>query len=636
MCGIAGFINFKEGRELAIRANFLQRHRGPDHQSIWAENGVALCSQRLSIIDLADRSNQPLHKQGLVIIYNGELYNYRELRDDLAKNSGVQFSTESDTEVVLEMYRKMGKKCLDHFLGMFAFAIYNIGTGNLFLARDHFGIKPLFYFSSGNQLAFSSELKTLLEIPGLSRQVNHSSLVGALNFSWIPGDQTMISGFLKLPPGHFLELSSQSGVKVECYWELEPTESLLDEGQWLEELDSTIQGSIDRHMVADVPVSSFLSGGLDSSLISVLAGKHNVNLSTYTIATLAKDKEVEKMPSDEVFAAELAKSMGFDHHQILIEPEIIQELPRIVRSLDEPIGDPAAINTNLICAAARNQGVKVLLSGIGADEIFFGYRRHRATLLAERYQKVPLVFRRPIDQVVRSMPVRVMGQGFKLGRWGKRFSGFANLPIPDAYLRSYSYYDQNDLEELVVKPIMEQYRELRDQHNQVFSSVYPEDVVNRMCFTDLHYFLPGLNLAYTDRASMASSVEVRVPFVDKLVVETAMKVPGSLKYKNGQSKYILKRLAERYLPKKFVHRPKASFGVPLRSWISGELAEMVGDVLSSSSIKERGVFNFQAIDNMIQKDRAGLDDFSYQLYQLLTLELWFREFLDDSHGRDRK
>jgi asparagine synthase (glutamine-hydrolysing) len=633
MCGIAGYINFKDNEQLAKNNACIQQHRGPDAQNIWAYENIALSHQRLSIIDLDSRSDQPMVKEGYVIIFNGEIYNYKELKDGLLnQNPQLKFNTSSDTEVLLELYRHKKDKCLEDLIGMFAFAVYEIETGVLFIARDHFGIKPLFYTQIGNAFAFSSELKMLTQIPGFDKSINYTALVGAINYLWVPGNECIFTNCHKLPPAHYLVIETKKPAIIpqkKCYWQLDTTVKNRTEEEITKELTKAVEETMQRHMVADVPVSSFLSGGLDSSLISVMAGKMNPHLSTYTIATATADKQVEKMPDDEKYAKSLAKQFNFDHHEIMVQADIVKELPKMVYYLDEPIGDPAALNTYLICKAARNSGVKVLLSGMGADEIFFGYRRQKATLISLRYKKVPATFRKWLNAAVNKLPVKIAGKGVKISRWAKRFLSFAELPVEEAYMRSYSYYEEKELQALFNKDIQNDYAKIRKQHADLFNANYSADPINQMCFTDISMFMLGLNLSYTDRASMAASVEVRVPFIDKELVTTAMSIDGALKYKNGQSKYILKKVAEQYLPNEIIYRPKASFGAPIRSWISGELKDMVDDLLSKENIEQRGFFNYNYVKMLIDNDRKGLEDNAYRIYQLLTLELWCRHYLDN-------
>ncbi len=631
MCGIAGFSGFSDDIALALRANIIQKHRGPDNQSIWHNDHIAFAHQRLSIIDLSESANQPFQKHDLIIIFNGEIYNYKELREKLRSEKQACFRTSSDTEVVLEMYQNYGEKCLDFFLGMFAFAIYNKSSEVLFIARDHFGIKPLFYTLINGAFAFSSELKTLTMVPGFDKSINPKSLVSCLNYLWVSGNETMFNNCSKLPPAHFLTYSRSAGLLLNRYWELEENNSgnsSQNEKAVEENIGRVMEQTVKRHIVADVPVSSFLSGGLDSSLISVIARKYMNSLSTYTIGTIEKDKQAESMPDDEKFAAIVAETYHFDHHVIRIKSDILTALPEMAAILDEPIGDPAALNTFLICRAAREKGVKILLSGMGADEIFFGYRRQKATLLALKFSKLPTFIKSFIVQSVKLLPVKINNKGFRLGRWAKRFLTIMSAPIDQAYMRSYSYYDTSQLVELLKPEYRFAVPILNEEHKEIFNSKFKNDIVNKICNTDLNMFMLGLNLTYTDRASMAASVEVRVPFIDKIVVSEAMQIPGVLKIKNNTSKYILKKAAGKFLPDEIIYRPKASFGAPIRSWISNDLKDMVNELLSEENINKRGFLNYAMVNKMIDNDRKGIEDNAYQIYQLLTLELWCREYLD--------
>lgn len=631
MCGIAGFTGFSNNGSLAKMANERQKHRGPDNQSVWEDDHIALAHQRLSIIDLSERSNQPMHKGELAIVFNGEIYNYQELAQLLKEQYSVHFNTSSDTEVVIELYRHFGAQALSKMIGMFAFAIYDKNSRELFIARDHFGIKPLFYTKTNNGFAFSSELKTLTGIPGFNKTLNPKALVSALNYLWVSGNETMFTECFKLPPAHYLRYHADGHLKIEKYWQLNDQDKSmagLGEQEQMEKLQQSLEASVQRHMVADVPVSAFLSGGLDSSIISVLAKRSNEQLSTYTISTTARDKKVEKMPDDEKYARQLADEFKFNHNVIEITPDILQLLPQMVAVLDEPIGDPAAINTFLICRAAREKGVKVLLSGMGADELFFGYRRQKATLLTLSFNKLPRWIRQAGTGIARRLPVKLGSRGFRLGRWARRFFSLVDLPVDQAYMRSYSYYSPEQLTDLLQPAYQPAIEVLLQEHKQVFQSAYKDDIINQICNTDIHMFMLGLNLSYTDRSSMAASVEVRVPFIDRLIVEHAMRIPGKFKIKKGTGKYILKKAAERYLPHQIIYRPKAAFGAPIRSWISNDLRGLVDELLSEDNIQKRGMLNYAFVKEMIDKDRKGLEDNAYQIYQLLTLELWCRAYLD--------
>jgi len=632
MCGIAGFIGFENNVELAKMANEVQRHRGPDNQSYWNDSYIALANQRLSIIDVNERANQPFVKHDLVLVFNGEIYNFHELKEKLVKEKGVVFSTQSDTEVVLEMYHHYKEQCLKELRGMFAFAIYETHSKILFIARDPFGIKPLFYTQIDNKLAFSSELKTLVQISEFDKTINMNCLISSLNYLWVSGNETMFVGCHKLPPAHYMVKAQGNVPRIAKYWQLEDetanNEKSLTEQAAVDVSYDLLRDSVEKHMIADVPVACFLSGGLDSSFIAVLAKTYAPKLSTYFIGTTLNDQKIEQMPEDEKYAKMLAKQFAFEHHEFILEASIVEMLPKMVKFLDEPIGDPAALNTFMMCTFARKNGVKVILSGMGADEMFSGYRRHKAIIFAVQYQRMPKFIRRIISTIVHRFPVKIGGRGLRFTRWAKRFISFAELPLEESYRRSYSYYDREELNQLLKKDVNSSIDSVYSEHKDIFYSKFKGDVVNQMCNTDLNLFMVGLNLTYTDRASMAASVEVRVPFIDIKVIEAAMKIPGSLKIKNRESKYILKKAAEKILPKEIIYRKKASFGAPIRSWISNELKGMIDDILSKKNVESRGLFNYEFIYTLIQNDRNGVEDNAYRIYQLITIELWFREYID--------
>ncbi len=626
MCGIAGFIGFENKSEFAFKANEIQKHRGPDDQSVWEDNYISLSHQRLSIIDLENRANQPFEKHGLVLVYNGEIYNYLDIKKSLIADYGSIFKTTSDTEVLLEAFYHLKEKCLDLFIGMFAFSIYDKTSKGVFLARDHFGIKPLFYFHDNKNFAFSSELKTLAKLGITAKKINKEALVAALNYLWIPNDTCIFNDVTKLEPGSYCVLLEDGTLKTTTYWAL--TDSNKTSTNPIKEVNKSLKETLERHLIADVPVSTFLSGGLDSSLLSVLASKHLEKLNTYTIGISEEDKKIEKMPKDQKFAKRLADEYGFNHKEIIVDSSIIDLLPKMVYTLDEPIGDPAAINTYLISKMASEKGEKVLLSGMGADEIFFGYRRQMATLLALKYNKTPKFLKDAIKKITNLFPVKSDKGGLKMVRWAKRFLSFIDLPEHETYMRSYSYYSKSELSLLFNIDCTEEIDKLYKNHETIFNSNYNDDIVNKICNTDIQMFMLGLNLTYTDRASMAASVEVRVPFIDKEFVKTAMSITGKEKYKNRTPKYLLKTVAENYLPDYITNRKKASFGAPIRSWISNDLLTMVDELLSEQQITKRGFFNYSFIKNMIDEDRKGTADYAYQIYMLLTIEIWFREFVD--------
>ena len=626
MCGIAGCYQQADGPKLVDVMTERIAHRGPDANGTWNHENdrvsIQLGHRRLSIIDVSAAADQPLSKRGLTLVYNGELYNYKELRAELTSR-GVSFVTASDTEVVLEAWRYWGPASLSRFRGMFAFALADEKTGELFLARDPLGIKPLFYLQRHEGVLFASELKALVSAVGPELRIEPGALVASMLYYWVPEQWCAVAGVRKLPGGSWARFSPDGRMYLEHYWQVADVAQEA-EGAAAPDLGRVIEESVAAHLVADVPVSSFLSGGLDSSIITVLAHRAAQEIDAYTITFRPEDQRLEAMPDDAVYARKVAARFGVKLHEIEISPDIVKMLPRIVDALDEPIGDPAAINTVLMCEAARARGVKVILSGMGADELFGGYRRQLACVMASRYGRLPGLSRAGVRFAVDRAPVTFGGSGLRYARWAKRFLTFAELPEEPRYRRSYTLYDPDELAGLLNPDLRAQVDQVIDGHRDIYTDNSLRDEVNRMCLADARLFLPGLNLAYTDRASMAASVEVRVPFVDPVVAQAAFAIPGRDKITNRQGKVALKRAAEKWLPHEIVYRPKASFGAPLRGWVRNDLQEIINDVLVRGELVGSGMIRADALDRLIQDERAGRADNAKQIWQLLTMELWYR------------
>jgi asparagine synthase (glutamine-hydrolysing) len=639
VCGIAGSYQQLDGRKLVDVMTERIAHRGPDAAGTWTHEdervSVVLGHRRLSIIDLSAAADQPFAKHDLTLVYNGELYNYRELRRELSAG-GARFVTQSDTEVVLEAWRAWGPRALDRFRGMFAFAIADTTTGELFLARDPLGIKPLYYLRRGPGVVFASELKAVVAALGPELRVEPGAMVASMLYYWVPDQRCAIADVRKLPPGSVARFQPDGSVRRHRYWRVEDVAAEAAAAEPAD-LDDVIEEAVTAHLVADVPVSSFLSGGLDSSLVTVLAQRAarraGTGIDAYTIAFRRADQRLEAMPDDAVYARKVAARYGVALHEIEISPDVVRLLPQIVDMLDEPIGDPAAINTYLMCQAARERGVKVVLSGMGADELFGGYRKHLACLMAGRYRDLPggALPRAGFRAAVRRTPVSVGGRGLRYARWAKRFLTFAELAEEPRFRRSYTLYDAGELTDLVGPRMAGHVHEVMAEHADIYNDNALDDEVNRMCLADTRLFLPGLNLAYTDRASMAASVEVRVPFVDPFVARAAFSFEGAAKIRR-QGKLALKRAAETWLPKEIVYRPKASFGAPLRAWIRGDLNELIHDVLVDGELMRAEVLRREPVARLIADERAGREDRAKQIWQLLSLELWYRHAMSMGVG----
>lgn len=627
MCGIAGAYQQTDGK--VVVGAMIERldHRGPDAgglvELIDPATSVVLAHRRLAIIDLSAAADQPMTRHGLTLTYNGELYNHRELRARL-EQLGARFTTSSDTEVVLEAWRAWGTDALPRFRGMFAFAIHDAGTGTLTLARDPFGIKPLFTMVRGDGVVFASELTAILTALGRELSVDPAGMVASTLYYWLPPTYDAVRGVHKQPAGTWTEHRPDGTSTTGRYWDPVEAAATAAAGP-APDLVETIESSVAAHLVSDVPVASFLSGGLDSSIITALAHRHDPALEAWTIAFRAEDQRLESMPDDARYARRLADHLGVRLHEIEISPDVVEMLPRMVDVLDEPIGDPAAINTLLMCDAAREAGVTVLLSGMGADELFGGYRRHLACLLAERYQRVPAgLRRRVVAPLLDRAPVAVGGRGLRSVRWAQRFLDFAELPEEEAYRRSYTLHSPAGLAGLVDPALSGEVDAVVAGHREVYEDNRLGDRVGRMCLADTRLFLPGLNLAYTDRASMAASTEVRVPFVDVEVFAAAFALSGRERIRGRTQKAALKDAARTWIPDEIVDRPKASFGAPLRAWVTNDLREPVDDLLLRGELVASGFLRQAQLVQLVEDQRAGRRDQSKQIWQLLTLELWYR------------
>jgi asparagine synthase (glutamine-hydrolysing) len=627
MCGIAGTYRWQDGARITRAMADVLSHRGPDaHGCVDYQHDdlhASLAHRRLAIIDLTAAADQPFSKHGLTLCYNGELYNFRELRDELAR-TGARFSTSSDTEVVLESWYRWGPACLDRFRGMFAFALLDERTGRLALARDQLGIKPLYYLHRDGALAFASELKAVARVLGSELRIDAAAVVASILYYWVPDQRCAIAGVQKLPPGSWAEIRPDGSLAVHRYWDIAEVAAAAAEDP-PPDLRHVVEDSVSAHLVSDAPVSAFLSGGLDSSIVTVLAKRHDPSIDAYTIRFRREDQLFEAMPDDARYARRVAGQFGIALHEIEIAPDVADLLPRMVDVLDEPTGDPAAINTLLICESARAAGVKVLLSGMGADELFGGYRKHAACVMASRYQRVPRLVRRGVvEPAVDRLPVTVGSHGVRPVRWAKRFLTFAELPEEAAFRRSYTLYGTDEALDVISPDLKECLADVVHEHREVYADTALLDHVNRMCLADARLFLPGLNLAYTDRASMAASTEVRVPFVDVDVVRAAFGVRGSAKVRGRHGKLALKAAAEEWLPREIVYRPKASFGAPIRAWVRRDLRALVDDVLLDGELVRTGVLQHAGVARLVADDRLGRQDRAKQIWQLLSLELWYQ------------
>jgi len=645
MCGISGLVNCGDSETLA-RMTHVQAHRGPDDSGLWERRFadgtyVGLGSRRLAILDLSPAAHMPMPNEDgtLWITYNGEIYNFAELRHEL-ESKGHDFRSRSDSEVVLHLYEEEGPECLNRLNGMFAFAICDFRTGRpeVFLARDHFGVKPLYYMQQGSRLAFASEVKALLLVPGMNAEMDLEALHQYLTFLWVPDPKTMFRGIFKLPAGHFARMR-QGEFRIEQYWDLTfppaGTTYSSSEDELIEEVRARFCRSVQAQMISDVPVGAFLSAGLDSSsIVAAMAEATAQTVRTYTVTFPRKYRVGENALDDPAVPARLAKKLGCENRQIMLEPDVVKLLPRLTWHMDEPTADPAIIPAFLVCQEA-SRDVTVLLSGVGGDELFAGYRKYCAYQWAQLYRNfVPGFVRdRVIAPAVRGMP-SLRGTPLKgLVRLAKKMARSGSLSPRDAFIMNATYLDDIEKMSLYAPEAACEitHANAAAAHHRCFDQVSTADFLHQMLYLDSKIFMASLNLTYNDKMSMASSVEVRVPFLDRELAEfVAWNVSPELKLKGKvrpTTKYILRRAMEGILPREVLKQRKAGFGAPVDYWLAHDLRGMVDDLLCESQVRRRGLLRPERVSELVKKHRRG-QDVSMQLWQLLTLELWMQTFVD--------
>lgn len=630
MCGITGLFNIGNPEILKEMTESIY-YRGPDDGgTTWFDKyNSGIGNRRLAIIDLSSSGHMPMSndRKNLWITYNGEVYNYIEIRNELV-SKGYHFNSDSDTEVILKAYEEWKENCLERFNGMFAFIIYNSDDNSFFAARDRIGIKPFYYWNDGNSVIIASEIKPILFSGLVEKAPDLFALFTPTRFQIFP--ETGFKNIYKLPAGCYMTFRNDE-LKIKRYWDLYPIEnSKISEVDAEERLDYLLSDSVAKQMISDVPVGILLSGGLDSSIIAALMRERtNSEIHSLTIKFSKSDQKFEKAEDDSYYSKVISDKLGFNLKVFEINPDIQEMLPKMIWHLDEPLADPAAINTFLICAYAKSHGIPVLLNGMGGDEIFGGYRKQLACLRVDTYHKfVPSFARLMIDNIFSKLPVASKSKGYRLIRWIKRFLSFANLPQYERFLVSDLSFNKQMFESLFKNSI--KYEDSKFYKAQRRNFENPElSYLTKMCLNDTKAFLPGHNLLYSDKASMAASVETRPPLVDHRIAEFMFTLPPSMRIKINKQKYLLKKVSERYIPKEVINRPKAPFGSPLRSWLRGPLTEMVDDLLSETSINKRGFYDAATVRDLIEKDRKGMEDNAHYIWILLNNELWFRTFFEN-------
>lgn len=636
MCGIAGFYAAAASESLLERMTDSLSHRGPDSrgyvaftrntQKSWHIPGhsernheVGLGNRRLKILDLSDHGRQPMSTpdRRFWLTFNGLIFNYTELKEKLPDTS---FVSSCDTEVLLHLLAKYGKPALGLLNGIFAFAFYDSVEKKLLLARDPVGVKPLYYSHTNSGFFFGSEIKSIL--PALSGRPRMRTDLLARYFlnSWMPDPDTLFEGIYKIPPGFALTIEPDKS-SLDRYWDLSyGREESLSLEQWKEGLDNALAGAVERQMRSDVPLAFFLSGGIDSSLLAAKAARLNRKPpTTYTIGFEWSRSQFDRLDLES--ARIVANRFGLEHREIILSPSILSLLPKIIETLEEPIADTAAICSYLICEAARSD-FTVLISGQGGDELFGGYPVFRGGLAAKRLAGLPIPILAILDSVANNLPYRVLGKRLQTVTRLKKlfFSAESSWPEPFVRMRSPIRVDQVD--RLLTPEIARLQKAPFAPQMALFENAREWDPAHQMLYLDFKTFLPALNLTYTDKTSMAHSVDVRVPLLDLDIIRFVERMPSNLKFSAFESKILLKKVARGLLPDSIVDRKKSGFGLPLKDWLVTDLQPLARECLSPELLRRQGLFDAKLVERWLTEHSAEKADHSFRIYALMTLQLW--------------
>jgi asparagine synthase (glutamine-hydrolysing) len=630
MCGLLGFSGVFARTSLSAGLAAIA-HRGPDDSGIFSDEvaGVGLGFVRLSIQDLSPMGHQPMLAAGgaVVLVFNGEIYNFRELRAEL-ETKGYHFHGHSDTEVLLNLYLAEGELMMRRLNGIFAFALWDARQQIMLVARDALGVKPLYVATLPQGVAFASEIKGLLPLMPKARELDAESLHRYLSFLWCPGEGTPLRAVRKLMPGEAMVVRAGRVERRWTWYQLPAFRCIvtdLSEEAALQGTVAHLRQAVQRQMVADVPVGAFLSGGLDSSAVVAFAREFNPQIHCFTIESIGghEDGDTDDLP----YARRVAQHLGVPLEVVQIDSQrMVADLQRMVWQLDEPLADPAPLNVLYISELARQQGIKVLLSGAGGDDLFTGYRRHQAVQLDHYWSWLPKSVRVGLERVTASLNQR----NPMARRLVKLFNG-ASLSGDERLCNYFVWGKEADLLALYTPAFRAELAgavaaaPMLDFLKPLNGAVQP---LTRMLALEQRFFLADHNLTYTDKMAMAAGVEVRVPFLDLDLVEFAARIPMRLKQRGQEGKWVLKKAMEPYLPHDVIYRPKSGFGAPLRRWMRHELRELLGDLLSVDSLKRRGLFEPAAVQTLIAGNDAGKVDGAYTLLSLLCIEIWCRRFVD--------
>jgi len=639
MCGIAGFYHYGDtvstiGEELLKSMGDALSHRGPDDEGLFIDGKAGLAHRRLSILDLSSRGHQPMADSSgrFWIVYNGEIYNFRDIRRELEKK-GHLFSSSSDTEVILTAYREWGAECLTRFIGMFAFALWDREERILFMARDRLGVKPLFYYHHNGRFAFASELKALMKYPSLTCEIDVQSLFEYLVFQYVPEPRGIFQHTFKVLPGHYLTVSAD-GVREESYWDIFPVSKdagILSENEYRKKLEELLDDSMRLRQVSDVPVGVLLSGGIDSTVAAAFMQAQNSNpIKTFTVGF------EEQYYNEAPYARKVAQYLGTEHFELYVTPqhafEVIEKLPDLY---DEPYSDSSAIPTYLVSGLAR-QHVKVCLSGDGGDELFCGYNRYEAMKRMSSLAGLP--FSKEVSRLLSRAPrpvMSIMERSAELLLRKRLKTRMSPGRLREA-LHSISRHSKMSYLALVKIWGADEARRLTgNQDSSLQETLFcralseAQEIGEPECYSlvDIKTYLVGDILTKVDRASMAWGLEAREPLLDHRLVEFAVRLPHSLKSRQGRQKYLLKEVLYEKVPQSLIERPKQGFGIPVSQWLSNELKPLLLQYLDPVRIKREGILDPSLVSESLQQHFNGVRDHGYRIYNLLMFEMWYERHM---------
>ena len=625
MCGIHGILNFDAqpvAPELLSAMGDVTRHRGPDDEGMHIDGACGIAMRRLSIIDLAG-GHQPLSnvEQTLWLVCNGEIYNYRELRAEL-QAKGYRFKTDSDSEVLLHLYDADGDEFVQRLNGMFDFAIWDARRRRLLIGRDRLGVKPLYVLQDAQRLAFASEAKALLALPGVRAELDPAVVAGYLHLGYVAAPGCIFKGIRKLPPATLLSIEAGQ-LREWRYWRLpDRIEPGVSEREWTARVRAQMEASVQMQMVSDVPIGAFLSGGVDSSAVVGFMAKHSQQpIRTYAIGF--EGGAAEALYNELPYARRVAELFGTQHREIVVKPDVVSLLPKLLWHMDEPLADTAFITTFLVSEFAR-EDVKVILSGVGGDELFGGYRRYLGSHYAERLRTLPRWLRRGAAFAAERLPADRHSGVLNTLRLAKGFLASADLSDDERYRSYLQVLDRQTVAALMLQAVTSD----PDPLTLAFAGAGSQDALNRMFAVDVETQLPDDLLLLTDKMSMAVSLECRVPLLDHELVQLAAAMPASIKVRGGRLKHAMKESLADLLPRDILDRKKRGFGTPMGAWLKGELAPMLRRLLAPEVVRARGLFNSPVIDRLMADHQAARIDGTDALLALMNLEIWSRVYLD--------